>query len=723
MKKISIFFYAVLMAAFPLSAKITFENADINADDELLFTVKQEMSGITKYKSLMYAKIKDGEKDGPAELLTCYPEQMELLENGNTLQIRNHYGTARYNSTDSTFSWIKKNSELPLNNLPIEPYSVSADGRWFCKIEKTDICLGNLVLENAESGEKVILNENIVNSYNSVPVKWSSDSSILLYEKNGAVYFCNPEAMLKELEVEEKYRKIGRGTINCVEWASSKYIAYVNDYLLYKINARELYTVGLYAGIIGQGKPMGRLPFQFNPSTDRFSADKDVKSILIVQNERFFSYLKVESDSCDYMNVIYSRPYSDSSASLINSWIFWDSESNPVLWQSKLPYDGSAEVGAVYKIGSEAVQVLQIEDSGQPFLDPTGNRIAFFAGSVIYVYDINSWYRVNTLGGEKISSALWVNKNILYVGGEKTIRKWNVQNSIVDVVSLSSVTNAWWDNTSNAVIAESGTDNFYRYNSTKRTWSKVSTKAMIDVSTETQNGRYRVFTGNSTNKFFANILYVRSLSSSPVTKPFFKEVTTKDSELKKVALIFDAYDNPDGLTKIISALKKYNVKATFFINGEFISRYPSETKQIVANGYECGSMFFTTADLTDRTFVIDEDFIRRGLARNEDQFFACTGSELTLYWHAPYYKATDLIIQAGNSSNYTYVQPLLTKTDDSQSLIQTFYSNVKEKNGGIIPVTIGFSQSGTYEFLYNHLDLLICALLDEGFEFVSISEY
>ena len=37
----------------------------------------------------------------------------------------------------------------------------------------------------------------------------------------------------------------------------------------YKINTKELYTMGLYSEIIGQGTVVGRLPFKFNSKTDK----------------------------------------------------------------------------------------------------------------------------------------------------------------------------------------------------------------------------------------------------------------------------------------------------------------------------------------------------------------------------------------------------------------------------------------------------------------------
>ena len=38
-----------------------------------------------------------------------------------------------------------------------------------------------------------------------------------------------------------------------------------------------------------------------------------------------------------------------------------------------------------------------------------------------------------------------------------------------------------------------------------------------------------------------------------------------------------------------------------------------------------------------------ENFIRRGLARNEDDFYEATGSELSLVWHMPNYFLTNSI--------------------------------------------------------------------------------
>ena len=510
-----------------------------------------------------------------------------------------------------------------------------------------------------------------------------------------------------------------------MHWASSKYLAYVDDYLLYKINTKELYTLGLYSGIIGQGKPMGRLPFQFNPLTDKFSCNDEVTSAVVTQNGKLFTYLVVRSASCDYMDVIYSRPYTESNASLVASYVFWDASGKPVLWQEKLPFDGIKEHGSVYKLGAQTQHVLEIEDSGKPFLSPNGTRVAFFAGSTVYVYDINSWKRIAVLTGEKVVSAIWTDESNIYVGGEKSVRSWNILTNKADTITLASVSAGYWDSSDYSIIADTGNSNFYRYDSKKKTWSKTEVTSAIEPVK--QNGRYRVFIGTTPNKNYDNALYVRSLSKRAVTNPLYKESTKKSAEKKKVALAFELYDNADGLPLILSELKKFNAKGSFFINGEFIRRYPAETKQIVTNGHLCASMFFTTADLTENSFVINEDFVRRGLARNEDEFYACTGTELTLYWHAPYYSVSPELITYGGNAGYTYVNACTDVSDftnpdmDPEKLIKRFCQALEKSGGGVVSVVGGFSQSNHSRPLYKYIALLISALLDSGYELVDLN--
>jgi len=60
-------------------------------------------------------------------------------------------------------------------------------------------------------------------------------------------------------------------------------------------------------------------------------------------------------------------------------------------------------------------------------------------------------------------------------------------------------------------------------------------------------------------------------------------------EEKVVALTFDDGPSPVWTPQILDKLKKENVKATFFLLGEHVQKYPQVARRIVAEGHEVGN--------------------------------------------------------------------------------------------------------------------------------------
>lgn len=764
--KKSFFVIFLIFTSFSLFAKIKFGDADINKNDEILFTIKNELPGTYVYRSLFKAKIKDGTISGKPELLTCYPEQMERLFGGSTIQIRNRYGIAWLNLASKTFEWKDYSGEIPVNSMRLSKMNVSPNGEWICFTEKTGYATGKLYLKNAKSGKQFLLDDNASFNYENVPVKWLSDSSVMVYAKNRNIYFCNPSAVSRGVEVSEEFRKIGPGTINSVNWADGKYLVYIDSDLVYRINSRELYTLGLYSGIIGKGQTVGRLPSQFNATKDSFSVNNDVSAMILIQNGKIFTYFKINRNTCEYLDIAYSGPYVDLNASLLESEIIWSQNENPIIWMRRLPYNGKKIMASVYHLEDKLSKFLEISNSGKPVLSPDEKYCAFCAGTSIYVYDTLDWKRVNKVEGENVVSLVWENNSTLIIGGDHTISRWVVNESKVKPLVLSSAENGFWNGENNEIIAKCGfieNEKYFAFNSENKTWSEktnfvniasqsawptqsasLAQSSTLEESANSEqtlarknilsNGRYRVFCGETPNPFFENALYIRTLTGKPITKAAYSESAKKLPEIKKVALVFDAYDNADGLTNVLYTLNRYLVTGTFFLNGEFIRRYPNETNQIALSRNECASMFFSTAKLTGPGFILNEDYIRRGLARNEDEFNAVTGKELSLMWHAPLYEVTDKIIQDGKKAGYDYVAPRFSVFDYvtleqavegkgkylSPSKLIDFYMKMIEGGEKIIPITIGISRGTRESYLYDNLDLLLSAILDEGYEIVPL---
>lgn len=732
-----------MLAALPAAAGIQFGDGDINKNNDVLFTVRHNIAGINSYRTLFKANIKNGTAEVRPEILTYYPEQMELLNGGKILQIRNRYGTVWYSTAEKKAVWNDCASVIPENSHRTAPVAASQDGKWICYIEKKNYATGALTLSTFSGEKSLVLDSNASFSYTKIPAKWQPNAQILLYEKNGAVYFCNPEAMLKGIEVSEEYRKIGPGTIDSVNWTGGKYLVYIDGDIVYRISSKELYTLGLYSGIIGKGTAIGRLPNHFNSGKDSFSVNKNLTAIVIIQGGKNFTLYRINGASCNYLDAVSTKSYTNNEGSLLDVRIVWpdalianDFEQPglpvPSIWMKTLPYNGKPAAAAVYRMNDKFSKILAIEDSGLPAFSPDKSRCAFFSGSTAYIYDTAEWKRIDEITGEKITSIIWVDSDTLYLGGEKTIRKWSIKEKSAKTIMLSQAVNAWWNDTGN-ITADTGNGKSYIYNPQSGTWSENGLSA--EHKNVMRNENYRVFCGETPNSRYENALYVRSLKGKPVTKPLLAETIRKTEPPKTAALIFDAYDNADGLAKILYELNQYNIKGTFFLNGEFIRRYPNETKLISISGNECASLFFSTAKLVSKDFIMDEDFIRRGLARNEDEFFAVTGKELSLLWHAPYYFKSERLVTAGKDAGYSYVDASKHSYDtvtleDAVSSLSNYYtpaeliniymSSLIKNKGGIIPVTVGIAGGSRKSYVYDSLDLLISAILDEGFQIVPV---
>ena len=157
-------------------------------------------------------------------------------------------------------------------------------------------------------------------------------------------------------------------------------------------------------------------------------------------------------------------------------------------------------------------------------------------------------------------------------------------------------------------------------------------------------------------------------------------------------------------------------------------------REIVEAGHEVGSLFFTHFNMTDARFTVDAEFIKRGLARAEDEYHAVTGQELALLWHAPFYFANSQIIAAGRELKYAYVSRDVDTLDwvtadpgkaaadiyfPAAELVERIVA--KKQPGSILPVLTGRPGGLREDYLFQKLDLLLDALLSLGYSVVPVS--
>lgn len=85
-----------------------------------------------------------------------------------------------------------------------------------------------------------------------------------------------------------------------------------------------------------------------------------------------------------------------------------------------------------------------------------------------------------------------------------------------------------------------------------------------------------------------------------------KAIYRVDSDEKVVSLTFDVVWNDEHTEKLLDTLDSYDLKATFFVTGEWMEKYPDLTEEILKRDNEIGNHTYSHSSLRD----LDEEEIR-----------------------------------------------------------------------------------------------------------------
>ncbi len=187
-----------------------------------------------------------------------------------------------------------------------------------------------------------------------------------------------------------------------------------------------------------------------------------------------------------------------------------------------------------------------------------------------------------------------------------------------------------------------------------------------------------------------------------------------DPEEKVVALTFDDGPSPDTL-KILQILQQYNIKATFFLLGENLSRYPEIVQQVVNEGHAVGnhtwnhpyepmSTVKAAAEIDNTAAVIER------LTGEKTQLFRPPGGILE-NGLADYARSQKYVIVMWSIDTKDYQQPLATVLVDR---VMT-----QAHAGAIILLHDG---GGPRDRTVEALPMIISSLKQQGYRFVTIPE-
>jgi peptidoglycan-N-acetylglucosamine deacetylase len=121
--------------------------------------------------------------------------------------------------------------------------------------------------------------------------------------------------------------------------------------------------------------------------------------------------------------------------------------------------------------------------------------------------------------------------------------------------------------------------------------------------------------------------------NSRTFQAFGKPVARVPCAGKYVALTLDDGPTPEGTEALLSLLERHHARATFFLVGESLERFPEAGARIAKAGHEIGNHSYSHSRMIFRS----QDFIRREIERT-DLAVRATGYSGEILFRPPYGK-------------------------------------------------------------------------------------
>ena len=184
-------------------------------------------------------------------------------------------------------------------------------------------------------------------------------------------------------------------------------------------------------------------------------------------------------------------------------------------------------------------------------------------------------------------------------------------------------------------------------------------------------------------------------------------------DYKVLSISFDAAWGNEDTQQLIDILGKYNIKATFFVVGAWVDKYPESVKALHDAGHEVMSHSNSHAHFNS----LSTDEIIADLNTCNDKIEAVTGVRPTLF-RCPYGEYDDHVINAVRSLGIEPIQWDVDSLDWKELPADEITARV---TGRVQPGSIVLFHNAAIH-TPEALPGIIEALLQEGYQFVPISQ-
>ena len=191
-----------------------------------------------------------------------------------------------------------------------------------------------------------------------------------------------------------------------------------------------------------------------------------------------------------------------------------------------------------------------------------------------------------------------------------------------------------------------------------------------------------------------------------------------DSSEKNLYLTFDAgYEN--GYTAgILDVLKKHDVKAAFFLVGNYLKTSPELVKRMVSEGHTVGNHTYSHPDMSA---ISTEDAFREELLKLEEEYKSVTGKEMLKYYRPPQGKYSEANLKMAKDLGYRTIFWSLAYVDwyesDQPTKEEAFNKLIPRVHPGAIVLLHSTSKTNA-----EILDELLIKWENMGYKFKSITE-
>ncbi len=212
-------------------------------------------------------------------------------------------------------------------------------------------------------------------------------------------------------------------------------------------------------------------------------------------------------------------------------------------------------------------------------------------------------------------------------------------------------------------------------------------------------------------------VYVLIPHMEPVKKAFSsnKEIPiySVDTTKNEISITFDCAWGGDDIPKLLDILEKYEVKATFFIVGDWMNKYSDNVKLIAKNGHEVANHSYTHPNMT----LLKDEEIRKEILMANNKILELTGKQNNLF-RPPYGAYNNLVIKTAKSMGQYPIQWDVDSLDWKDLGVSAIIERVAQKvhNGSIILL------HNDTKYTVSALPSLIENLRNKGYKFVTVSD-